>query len=58
MTVLEHVSIDPQAAEFKSFIRSVMSADPDLIYFGGSARTKGGQLARDLVSAESERSKR
>ena len=31
-----------------------MSADPDLVYFGGSARTKGGQLARDLVSAESE----
>ena len=54
MTVLDHVSIDPQAAEFKSFVGSVMSADPDLVYFGGSARTKGGQLARDLVSAESE----
>ena len=54
MVVLAHVSIDPQAAEFKSFVGSVMSADPDLVYFGGSARTKGGQLARDLVSAESE----
>ena len=54
MVVLDHVSIDPQAAEFKSFVGSVMSADPDLVYFGGSARTKGGQLARDLVSAESE----
>jgi branched-chain amino acid transport system substrate-binding protein len=54
MEVLAHVSIDPQAAEFKSFVGSVMTADPDLVYFGGSARTKGGQLARDLVSAESE----
>lgn len=54
MQVLDQVSIDPQATDFKTFVASVMRADPDLIYFGGTTRTKGGQLARDLAGAGCE----
>lgn len=54
MQVLDQVSIDPQASDFKAFVASVMLADPDLIYFGGTTRTKGGQLARDLAGAGCE----
>lgn len=54
MPVLAHVSIDPQATDFKAFVASVLAADPDLIYFGGTTRTKGGQLARDLGMAGCE----
>lgn len=54
MTVLLHESIDPQAAEFRSFVAAIVAADPDLVYFGGTTQTKGGQLARDLAAAGSE----
>ena len=54
MQVLDQVSIDPQASDFKTFVASVMRADPDMIYFGGTTRTKGGQLARDLAGVGCE----
>ena len=54
MAVLMHESIDPQAAEFRGFVATVIAADPDIVYFGGSTQTKGGQLARDLAAAGSE----
>jgi branched-chain amino acid transport system substrate-binding protein len=54
MPLLLHESIDPQAAEFRSFVAAITAADPDLVYFGGSTQTKGGQLARDLAAAGCE----
>jgi branched-chain amino acid transport system substrate-binding protein len=49
--VLGHESIDDKAQEFKSLMTSIKAAAPDLIYFGGSTQTKGGQIAKDLVAA-------
>ncbi len=49
--VLGHDSIDARANEFKSLMAGIKALAPDLIYFGGTTQTKGGQLARDLVAA-------
>ena len=51
VSVLGHDSIDPRAREFKSLMTSVKSTSPELIYFGGSVQSKGGQLAKDMSSA-------
>src|SRR5262245_2557307 len=45
--VLGHDSIDAKAAEFKSLMARIKALNPDLIYFGGTTQTKGGQLDRD-----------
>lgn len=42
-------SIDPKSLDFKAFLRTVKDKDPDLIYFGGTTQSKGGQLAMDMV---------
>src|SRR5439155_13894421 len=49
--VLGHDSIDARASEFKSLMATIKAMGPDLVYFGGTTQTKGGQLARDLVAA-------
>jgi branched-chain amino acid transport system substrate-binding protein len=49
--VLGHDSIDAKAQEFKSLMASVKAAGPDLVYFGGTTQSKGGQLAKDMASA-------
>ncbi|NBT12510.1 MAG: branched-chain amino acid ABC transporter substrate-binding protein [Planctomycetia bacterium] len=49
--VLGHDSIDAKAQEFKSLMASVKAARPDLVYFGGTTQSKGGQLAKDMASA-------
>ncbi|HEY1785819.1 MAG TPA: branched-chain amino acid ABC transporter substrate-binding protein [Pirellulales bacterium] len=49
--VLGHESIDDKAQEFKSLMTSIKAAAPDLVYFGGSTQTKGGQIAKDMVAA-------
>jgi len=49
--VLGHDSIDAKAQEFKSLMASVKAAGPDLVYFGGTTQSKGGQLAKDMTSA-------
>ena len=49
--VLGHDSIDASAHEFKSLMARVKSLDPDLVYFGGTVQSKGGQLAKDMFSA-------
>jgi len=54
MAILSHASIDPQAAEFRTFVAAIVAADPDLVFFGGSTQSKGGQLARDLAAAGCE----
>jgi len=49
--VLGHDSIDSKAQEFKSLMASVKATRPDLVYFGGTTQSKGGQLAKDMASA-------
>jgi branched-chain amino acid transport system substrate-binding protein len=49
--VLGHDSIDAKAQEFKSLMASVKAKNPDLVYFGGTTQSKGGQLAKDMASA-------
>ncbi|HTN77009.1 MAG TPA: branched-chain amino acid ABC transporter substrate-binding protein [Pirellulaceae bacterium] len=49
--VLGHESIDVKAQEFKSLMTSIKSLGPDLIYFGGTTQSKGGQIAKDMVAA-------
>ena len=49
--VLGHDSIDSKAQEFKSLMASIKALAPDLIYFGGTTQSKGGQLAKDMTSA-------
>jgi branched-chain amino acid transport system substrate-binding protein len=51
LEVLGHESIDPKSLEFKSKMTSIKALDPDLVYFGGTTQTAGGQLAKDLVAA-------
>lgn len=49
--VLGHESIDVKAQEFKSLMTSIKSLNPDLVYFGGTTQSKGGQIAKDMVAA-------
>ena len=49
--VLGHDSIDAKAQEFKSLMASIKSIKPDLVYFGGTTQSKGGQLAKDMAAA-------
>jgi branched-chain amino acid transport system substrate-binding protein len=49
--VLGYESIDARSQEFKSLMTKVKAADPDLVYFGGTTQTKGGQVAHDMVAA-------
>ncbi len=49
--VLGHDSIDAKAQEFKSLMATVKASRPDLVYFGGTTQSKGGQLAKDMTAA-------
>lgn len=50
LAVLGHESIDAKAQEFKSLMISIKALRPDLVYFGGTTQTKGGQLAKDMIA--------
>jgi len=49
--VLGHESIDARAQEFKSLMTSIKARRPDLVYFGGTTQSKGGQVAKDMIAA-------
>ncbi len=49
--VLGHESIDVKAQEFKPLMATIKGLDPDLVYFGGTTQSKGGQIAKDMVAA-------
>jgi branched-chain amino acid transport system substrate-binding protein len=51
LQVLGHESIDPKAQEFRSLMITIKAAGPDLVYFGGTTQSKGGQIAKDMVAA-------
>ncbi len=49
--VLGQDSIDSKAQEFRSKMTSIKALEPDLIFFGGTTQTKGGQICKDMVAA-------
>jgi branched-chain amino acid transport system substrate-binding protein len=49
--VLGRDSLEPNTQEFRSKITEVMALAPDMVYFGGTTQTKGGQLAKELFEA-------
>jgi len=48
--VLGHESIDAKAQEFKSLMTTIKAQRPDLVYFGGTTQSKGGQIAKDMMA--------
>jgi branched-chain amino acid transport system substrate-binding protein len=44
-------SIDVKSQEFRSLMTKIKSYEPDLIFFGGTTQSKGGQLVKDMVAA-------
>ncbi len=51
LEILGHESIDVKMQEFRALMDKIKALQPDLIYFGGTTQTKGGQLVKDLVAA-------
>jgi branched-chain amino acid transport system substrate-binding protein len=50
LTVIGYDSVDAHELEFRSLMTRIKFLHPDLIYFGGTTQTKGGQLAKDMVA--------
>ena len=48
MTVVGRDSIDATSQEFRSKVDDIKSKQPDLVYFGGTTQTKGGQICKEL----------
>jgi branched-chain amino acid transport system substrate-binding protein len=48
LTVIGYEGIDAKAANYRSLVIKIRSMRPDLVYFGGTAQTNAGQLAKDL----------
>lgn len=49
--VIGSESIDSKAQEFKPLMTMIRSEKPDLVYFGGTTQSKGGQIAKDMIAA-------
>lgn len=49
--VLGHESIVATQQEFGALMTKIKALNPDLVYFGGTSQTKGGQIAKDMKSA-------
>jgi branched-chain amino acid transport system substrate-binding protein len=49
-TVLGVESIDSRAQEFKPLMQKVKNLNPDLVYFGGTTQSKGGQVLKDMIA--------
>lgn len=48
LSVVGYEGIDPKASNYRSLVIKIRSMRPDLVYFGGTAQTNAGQLAKDL----------
>jgi branched-chain amino acid transport system substrate-binding protein len=49
--VIGQEGIDTAAIEFGGLMTKIKGLNPDLIYFGGTTQSKGGQIAKDLVKS-------
>jgi len=50
ITVVGYEGIDVRAANYKALVTKIKASGPDLVYFGGTTQSNGGQLAKDLRS--------
>jgi branched-chain amino acid transport system substrate-binding protein len=48
INVLGHEQISVKANDFKSIMNKIKALGPDLVYFGGTTQSKGGQIAKDM----------
>jgi len=48
--VVGYEGIDPKAANYRSLATKIRGTGADLVYFGGTTQTNGGQVAKDLVA--------
>ena len=46
--VLGHESINVTQQEFGALMTAIKGKNPDMIYFGGTTQSKGGQIAKDM----------
>lgn len=51
LTVLGRESVNERANDFRALMEKIKGTNPDLVYFGGTTMTKGGQIAKDMVSS-------
>lgn len=49
--VLGHEGITVTSQEFGSLMTKIKALNPDLVYFGGTTQSKGGQIAKDMKNA-------
>lgn len=49
--ILGHESINVKQNEFNALMTLVKSKNPDVVYFGGTTQSKGGQIAKDMRNA-------
>jgi branched-chain amino acid transport system substrate-binding protein len=49
--VVGQEGIDTMAIEFGGLMTKIKGLNPDLVYFGGTTQSKGGQIAKDMVKA-------
>ena len=51
LQILGHESINTKQNEFRSLMTTIKAANPDIVYFGGTTQSKGGQIAKDMKDA-------
>ena len=49
--ILGHEGIDASQNEFSATIGKIKAKNPDVLYFGGTTQSKGGQIAKDMKAA-------
>ncbi|HEY2759544.1 MAG TPA: branched-chain amino acid ABC transporter substrate-binding protein [Pirellulales bacterium] len=52
LSIVGRDSLEPNTQEFRSKITQILSKEPDLVYFGGTTQTKGGQFCKELYDAD------
>jgi len=50
LQVMGYEGIDPKASNYKSLVTKIRQTASDLVFFGGTTQTNGGQIAKDLRS--------
>ncbi|MFM8273389.1 MAG: branched-chain amino acid ABC transporter substrate-binding protein, partial [Gemmata sp.] len=51
MEIVGDEGIDTAAVEYGGLMTKIKGTSPDLVYFGGTTQSKGGQIAKDMVKA-------
>ncbi len=51
MEIVGDEGIDTAAVEYGGLMTKIKGTNPDLVYFGGTTQSKGGQIAKDLVKS-------